>query len=156
MLAADSVRHDPRYLHHALALGRFDSLVVRALHHRYLRSTPADWLRDLNLVAAAPQAFDGFAPEHVPAGDELPPCPACADPESGAEAHAEIRLLLASVWRLSAPSAAPPSGHADRRAVLGRASLEALCADYGRRPRPDQATTRTSTPSLPTAGSTRW
>ncbi|MFI8933728.1 hypothetical protein ACIG3E_39425 [Streptomyces sp. NPDC053474] len=139
VLAADSVRHDPRYLHHALALGLFDSLVVRALHHRYLRSAPSDWLRDLNLVAAAPQAFDGFAPEHAPSSGDLPPCPACADQESGAEAHAAIRLLLASVWRLSAPSAAPPSGHADRRAVLVRAALEALCTDYGRRPRPGQA-----------------
>ncbi|MGA4837337.1 hypothetical protein [Streptomyces sp. G45] len=139
VLDSDSVRHDPRYLHHALALGCFDSLVVRALHHRYLRSAPADWLCDLNLVAAAPQAYDGFAPEHAPAADELPPCPACADQDSGAAVHAAIRLLLASVWRLSAPSAAPPSGHADRCAVLVRASLEALCTDYGRRGRPDQA-----------------
>ncbi|MGR3933252.1 hypothetical protein [Streptomyces sp. BRA346] len=135
--ARDSDRHDPRYLHHALAQGRIDTLVVRALHHRYLHRAPAEWLSDLNLIAAAPPAWAGFAPEDPPT-DGVPDCASCA---SGGDqrVHAAIRRLLALVWRLSGPLSAVPSGHRDTDLVQVRTALEALCTEYGNSPRRERA-----------------
>lgn len=134
----DSARHDPRYLHHALAQGRIDTLVVRAMHYRYLHHAPAEWLSDLNLIAAAPQAWSGFAPEHPPEDESLPACASC---EAGADerVHAAIRRLLTTVWRLSAPLSAVPSSYRDADLVHVGTALEALCSDYGDRPRRERA-----------------
>ncbi|MFI0778918.1 hypothetical protein [Streptomyces sp. NPDC021212] len=136
--ARDSDRHDPRYLHHALAQGRIDTLVVRAMHHRYLHRTPAEWLGDLNLIAAAPRAWAGFAPED-PLDDDVPVCASCESGDAAQRVHAAIRLLLATVWRLSAPLSAVPSGHGDADLVHVRTALEALCSDYGGSPRRERA-----------------
>ncbi|MFI0819078.1 hypothetical protein ACH4TX_24140 [Streptomyces sp. NPDC021098] len=136
----DSDRHDPRYLHHALAQGRIDTLVVRALHYRYLHRTPAEWLGDLNLIAAAPQAWAGFATEDPPeeATDDLPPCASC-EPGTDRRVHAAIRRLLATVWRLSAPLSAVPPSYRDADLVHVGTALEALCSDYGNSPRRERA-----------------
>ncbi|MEV0320850.1 hypothetical protein ACIBKX_23270 [Streptomyces sp. NPDC050658] len=132
---SDSDRHDPRHLHHALAQGRFDSLVVRAMHHRYLTYAPAVWLRDLNLIAAAPPALGPWPPDEPPDGTELPACPSCTD-AAARRIHFLIRQLLAVVWRLSAPLSAPPQGHRDRDMEKVRGSLTELCTDYDLHPRP--------------------
>lgn len=134
----DSEQHEPRYLHHALAQGRIDTLVVRAMHHRYLRRTPAEWLSDLNLAAAAPPAWAGFAPEDPPHPAGLPACSSCGT-DADKRVHAAIRRLLATVWRLSAPLSAVPPGHRDTDMVHVRTTLEVLCADYGNSPRPQRA-----------------
>ncbi|MFD7501454.1 hypothetical protein [Streptomyces sp. NPDC059850] len=134
----DSDRHDRRYLHHALAQGRIDTLVVRALHYRYLHRTPAEWLGDLNLIAAAPPGWAGFAPEDPPAREALPACASCG-PGADRRVHAAIRLLLATVWRLSAPTAPVPPSHRDADLVHLRTALEALCSDYGNSPRRERA-----------------
>jgi hypothetical protein len=134
----DSDRHDPRYLHHALAKGRIDTLVARALHYRYLHRTPAEWLSDLNLIAAAPRAWAGFAPEDPPAGEALPACASCG-PVADARVHPAIRRLLATVWRLSAPLSAVPPSYRDADLVHVRTALETLCADYSDSPRRERA-----------------
>ncbi|MFJ6699352.1 hypothetical protein ACIQM4_25175 [Streptomyces sp. NPDC091272] len=129
--AEDSVRHVPRHLHHALARGQLDTLVVRAMHHRYRRFPAAEWLRDLNLVAAAPQARED---QHAAPAGPPPVCPDCQGDSAGLAVaravHTAIRELLRTVWRLSDPLAQPPTGykHPDADAV-GRA-LTTLCTYY--------------------------
>ncbi|WP_055550936.1 hypothetical protein [Streptomyces sp. NBRC 110028] len=132
----DSDRHDRRYLHHALAQGRIDTLVARAMHYRYLHRAPAEWLGDLNLIAAAPPARTGFAPGEPP--DDAPGCASC-ESDADQRVHAAIRLLLATVWRLSAPLSAVPPSYRDADLVHVRTALEALCSDYGNSPRRERA-----------------
>lgn len=158
--ADDSHQHGPKYLHHALALGRLDSVVVRALHHRYRSDPPERWLRDLNLVAAAPPAFDGYpdaapaaptpptppTPPSAPSASSAPPaCRACVEHDerqgagAGHAAHTAIRALLATVWRLSGPLAASPDGHGHEDIGTVSRALQTLCTDYGNRSAPDGA-----------------
>lgn len=132
--SSESVRHDPAYLHHALALGRMDSLVVRALHHRYLRCTPAEWLRILNLVAAGASPPGGFPVDVLGDPAETPPCPACEERAGDRGVHSAIRQLLSTVWRLSSPSSGTPTGHRDVDVVRVEQALRRLCADYADHP----------------------
>ncbi|WP_406142141.1 hypothetical protein [Streptomyces sp. NBC_01089] len=134
----DSDRHEPRYLHHALAQGRLDTVVVRALHHQYTERTPADWLRAVNLVAAAPPAWSGYASGDTPERTDAPLCHSCTT-DADRRVHGAIRRLVTTVWQLSAPLAAVPTGHADPVTVQVRTALEALCDDYSNRPRRDRA-----------------
>jgi hypothetical protein len=132
--AEDSHGHSPGHLHHALALGRLDTVVVRAMHHRYATLPPAQWLNDLNLVAAAPPARHGYAgTAPAPASD----CRDCrehpAGPGAGRNVHMAIRNLLVTVWRLSGPPAEPPTGYVHKDVSTVGMALQTLCTDYGAR-----------------------
>ncbi|MGP4002423.1 hypothetical protein [Streptomyces sp. 8N706] len=140
-LPADSVEHGLHHLHHALALGQLDTLVVRALHHHYLEAEPRAWLRTVNLLAAAPRPRGGFPPYQfrrapLSASGEPPPCPGCADGDPRG-VHSAIRQVLGMTWRLSDPSAERPSGHSDPALVRLKSGLMTLNSDYDERSRQD-------------------
>ncbi|NGO13077.1 hypothetical protein G5C60_37125 [Streptomyces sp. HC44] len=137
-LPADSVAHELRHLHHALALGQLDTLVVRALHRRYLDDEPDTWLRTVNFLAAAPRPRGGFPSyganqtqqqDHPDAPGAPPPCPACAH-DGAPKVHSAIRQVLTTVWRLSDPSAQKPVKHGDPALVQLKSGLMTLSADY--------------------------
>lgn len=129
-LPLESVGHEPAFLHHALAAGQLDGVVLPTLHHRYLQRAPADWLRDVNLIAAAPPEFDGY--RRAPASPDVPACAACAT--LGADAvHEAIRGLLVTIWRLSNPDTAPPRRHNDDDVLRVEGALKTLSNDYDRR-----------------------
>ncbi|MGP3953159.1 hypothetical protein [Streptomyces sp. 7N604] len=140
-LPADSVGHSPHHLHHALALGQLDTLVVRALHHHYLEAEPRAWLRTVNFLAAAPRPRGGFPPyqphrAHSAAPGEPPPCPGCTDGDPRG-VHSAIRQVLGVTWRLSDPSAERPSGYRDPALRRLETGLMTLNSDYEERSRRD-------------------
>ncbi|MFF8846578.1 hypothetical protein ACF08N_28330 [Streptomyces sp. NPDC015127] len=97
---------DPRgdtYLHHTLALGRVDE-VVCVLHHRFTLTPPAEWLRALNLICAAPHPREGYEP---PAGGPVLSCTACGSDVPGPH-HEAVASLVPLLWRLSDPLTLAP------------------------------------------------
>jgi len=130
-LPLDSVLHEPEFLHHALAAGWLDSVVLPALHHRYLDRAPAGWLRDVNLIATAPPEFDGY--RRAPAAPGVPACAVCATPGTNRTVHAAIRGLLVTVWRLSDPDTEPPRRHNEADVIRVENALKTLAADYDER-----------------------
>ena len=121
-------------LHHALAQGDLDTVVVPALHQLYARRPPAQVLAEINVVAAAPEG-PAAPPETGPDTGTpglLPACPDCADQDTH-QVHKALRNLVASVWRLSSPLAARPArSHPD--VSLMRTQLGVLAADFSSTP----------------------
>ncbi|WP_419999374.1 hypothetical protein [Streptomyces boninensis] len=103
-------------LHHALARGELDSTVMPALHRLYAKRPPAQVLREINIIAAAPDGPSTPAPRPPGPG---PQCAECKD-HGTREVHDALRTLVECVRELSSPLAPKPTRGSTETDLLRR------------------------------------